>query len=145
MKDMMNDTDQPRPLRQSLLRGLRGRCPHCGEGAMFARFLKVSDHCPACDEALHHQRADDAPAYFVIAIVGHIIVPMALSLEMAFVPPYWVHFALWVPLTIALSLLLLTPVKGTLVALQWALRMHGFEHASRPASLAAKPAATSAP
>ena len=59
----------------AMLRGLRGRCPNCGEGRMFRAFLKVADHCPACGEALHHQRADDAPAYFVIMIVGHIVVP----------------------------------------------------------------------
>jgi len=45
---------------------------------MFRAFLKVADHCAACSEALHHHRADDAPAYFVILIVGHVVVPLAL-------------------------------------------------------------------
>ena len=71
---------------------------------MFRAFLKVADHCPACGEALHHQRADDAPAYFVILIVGHIVVPIVLAVEIAFAPSYWVHAALWLPLTIGLSL-----------------------------------------
>ena len=93
---------------------------------MFRAFLKLSDHCPACGEALHHHRADDAPAYFVILIVGHIVVPIVLAVEMAFAPPYWVHVALWLPLLIGLSLALLQPIKGAIVGWQWALRMHGF-------------------
>lgn len=96
---------------------------------MFRAFLKVADHCPACGEALHHQRADDAPAYFVILIVGHIIVPIALMVETAFAPAYWIHAALWLPSTLGMSLYLLQPIKGALVSLQWALRMHGFNSA----------------
>jgi uncharacterized protein (DUF983 family) len=110
----------------AMLRGARGQCPRCGGGRMFRAFLKVADHCPACGEALHHHRADDAPAYFVILIVGHIVVPIVLAVEMAFAPPYWVHVALWLPLLIGLSLALLQPVKGAIVGWQWALRMHGF-------------------
>lgn len=97
---------------------------------MFRAFLKVADRCPTCGEALHHQRADDAPAYFVILIVGHFIVPAALSVETVFAPSYWIHAALWLPSTIGLSLALLQPIKGALVGLQWALRMHGFDPAA---------------
>ena len=117
----------------AMLRGWCGRCPSCSEGRMFRAFLKVADHCPACGEALHHQRADDAPAYFVILIVGHIIVPVALAVETAFAPSYWIHAALWLPLTIGMSLYLLQPIKGALVSLQWALRMHGFNPAQADA------------
>jgi uncharacterized protein (DUF983 family) len=116
----------PRDTWAAMLRGWRGRCPNCGEGRMFRAFLKVADHCPACGEALHHQRTDDAPAYFVILIVGHIVVPIVFTVEVAFAPSYWVHAALWLPLTIAMSLALLPPIKGALVGLQWAMRMHGF-------------------
>ena len=96
---------------------------------MFRAFLKVADHCPACGEAFHHHRADDAPAYFVILIVGHIVVPVALAVETAYAPSYWLHAALWLPLTVGMSLYLLQPIKGALVSLQWALRMHGFNPA----------------
>jgi uncharacterized protein (DUF983 family) len=119
----------PRDAWSAMLRGWRGRCPNCGEGRMFRAFLKVADDCPACGEALHHQRADDAPAYFVILIVGHIVVPIALAIETAYAPSYWIHAALWLPMTVGMSLYLLQPVKGTLVGLQWALRMHGFNPA----------------
>jgi len=101
-------------------------CPACGEGAMFHAFLKVADRCPSCGEALHHQRADDAPPYVTMVIVGHIVIAGVLALEQAYAPAEWVHLVLWMPLTIGLSLFLLPRVKGALVALQWALRMHGF-------------------
>lgn len=117
----------PRPLGQSLLRGAMLKCPACGVGALFRRYLKVSDTCPHCGESLHHHRADDAPAYFTIVIVGHVVVSLVLMVEMAYRPPLWLHAALWLPLTIALAVALLAPIKGTLVALQWALLMHGFD------------------
>ena len=105
---------------------MRGRCPDCGEGRMFGKFLKVNDECPACHEELHHQRADDMPPYVVMFITGHLIIYLLLVVERAYQPEVWVHMALWIPATIILSLLLLTPVKGALVGLQWGLRMHGF-------------------
>jgi uncharacterized protein (DUF983 family) len=117
---------------QSIKRGLRGRCPNCGQGKMFRAFLKVADHCPVCNEALYHQRADDAPAYFVILIVGHIVVPLALGVEVAFSPPYWLHAVLWLPLTIGLAVGLLQPIKGAIVGWQWANYMHGFDPNAAP-------------
>lgn len=111
----------------SLLRGLRCRCPRCGEGKLFRRFLKVAPRCEACGEALYHHRADDAPPYVVIFIVGHIVVGIALHVEMVFRPPEWVHLVTLLPLTLFGSLALLQPVKGALVGIQWALKMHGFD------------------
>lgn len=124
------DTSLPaqpaRRLDQALFRGLAKKCPACGRGNIYRAFLKVNDHCPSCGEALYHQRADDAPPYFVMLIVGHIIVAGVLSVEQIFAPPEWVHLALWLPMTVALSLALLPHVKGALIAIQWAHRMHGF-------------------
>jgi uncharacterized protein (DUF983 family) len=117
----------PRPLLPALLHGLRGRCPNCGQGRMFRAFLKVVDRCPVCGTELFHHRADDAPPYFVILIVGHIVVSLALVTETEFSPPFWVHAALWGPLTVTLALALLQPVKGAIVAWQWAQYMHGFD------------------
>ena len=110
----------------ALLAGACGRCPACARGKMFRAFLKVADTCPKCGEALHHQRADDAPAYFTMAIVAHVVVGGILALERAMAPETWVHLAIWLPLTTVLTFGLLPRIKGALVALQWALRMHGF-------------------
>ena len=89
--------------------------------------VKVNDHCPSCGEALHHHRADDAPAYFNIVIVGHIVVPLVLMIETNYSPPVALQLAIYLPLTLVLSLLLLQPIKGAVVGVQWALRMHGFD------------------
>lgn len=117
----------PRALGQAMTRGFRGRCPNCGEGRLFRAYLKVVDCCPACGTEFFHQRADDAPPYFVTLITGHIVVPAALAVEVAFSPPMWVHALLWGPLTIALGLGLLQPIKGAIVGWQWATYMHGFD------------------
>jgi uncharacterized protein (DUF983 family) len=112
---------------QAMRRGALLRCPACGEGKLFRKYLKVADECPSCHEELHHQRADDFPAYLVIFIVGHIVVSLVLAVEVAYQPSYFIHGLLWVPLTLSLALALLPPVKGAIVGLQWALRMHGFD------------------
>ena len=122
----------PISLLTALGRGFRCKCPACGKSRLFARFLKVASACPACGEEMHHHRADDFPAYLVIVIVGHIVVPLVLAVETHLAPSYWIHLALWLPLTLGLSLTLLQPIKGTVVAVQWFLGMHGFE----PAKLA---------
>ena len=114
-----------------LLRGMRGRCPACGEGKLFRAFVKVADHCSACGEDFHHHRADDFPAYLTIFLVGHIVIPIAMYIEIAFQPSYWLHAAIWAPLVIGLSIGLLQPIKGTIVALQWHMGMHGFAAAKQ--------------
>ena len=123
--------DTTRATIKAMQRGFFGRCPHCGEGRMFRAFLKVADRCPACAEELHHHRADDFPAYLVIVIVGHIVVPLVLAVETAFAPPTWFSMTLWPAVTLAMSLALLQPVKGAVVGLQWAVGMHGFEESRR--------------
>jgi uncharacterized protein (DUF983 family) len=121
---------------QAILRGFLGRCPRCGNGRLFRAFLKVDDHCPACGEEFHHHRADDFPAYLVILIVGHIVVPLIYSVETQFRPAEWIHLVIWLPLTLGLCLTLLQPVKGAIVALQWAMGMHGFDQAKAARDLA---------
>jgi uncharacterized protein (DUF983 family) len=129
----------------ALRRGFLGRCPNCGQGKLFRAFLKVADHCPTCGEELHHQQADDAPAYFNIVIVGHIVVPLVVAVETAFAPAYWIHLALWLPLILGLSFGLMQPIKGAIVAWQWAHRMHGFDQESPPDELELRPAAKPLP
>jgi len=111
---------------QAMRRGWRSCCPHCGEGRLYTNYLKVDPVCSGCGLRLDGHRADDAPPYFTILIVAHIIVPLMLLLEQKAQPPEWLHLALWLPLTLGLSLWLLPRAKGALIGLQYARRMHGF-------------------
>ena len=122
----MAPRDNPVSLTRAMLRGFIGRCPHCGKGRLFRRFLKVADNCAECGEEFHHHRADDFPAYLVIIVVAHAIVPSILAVETAYAPPSWVHFVIWLPLTVISCLALLQPTKGAVVGLQWQAGMHGF-------------------
>jgi uncharacterized protein (DUF983 family) len=122
-----------RPAWQAVKRGLRGRCPSCGEGRILHHYIKVVDACPSCGEEMHHHRADDFPAYVTILLVGHVLVAAMFAVD-EFWPdlPLAFHFAVWPALVVLMSLWLLPIVKGALVAYQWALRMHGFETAHQP-------------
>jgi uncharacterized protein (DUF983 family) len=111
----------------AMRRGLRGRCPKCGEGKLFRAFLKIDDHCSACGQDFTGHRADDLPAYLVIIVVGHVVVPVVLWIETNYSPEVWLQLAIYLPFTLIASLLLLQPVKGAVVGLQWAFRMHGFD------------------
>jgi uncharacterized protein (DUF983 family) len=114
----------------AMKRGWRGRCPRCGEGKLFRAFLKVANNCSVCGLDYTHHRADDLPAYLVIIIVGHVVVPLALLIETNYAPAVALQLAIYLPLTLIASLALLQPVKGTVVGVQWALRMHGFDEAN---------------
>jgi uncharacterized protein (DUF983 family) len=116
-----------RDLWSAMKRGFRGRCPRCGEGKLFRAFLKVGNNCSACGLDFTPHRADDLPAYLVIVIVGHIVMPLALWIETDYAPAVWLQLAIYLPLTVVLSLGLLQPVKGAVVGFQWAMRMHGFD------------------
>jgi uncharacterized protein (DUF983 family) len=118
---------EKRDVWTAMKRGFRGRCPRCGEGKLFRAFLKTADSCSHCGQDFSAHRADDLPAYLVIVIVGHIVVPTALLVETNYSPPVWLQLAVYLPFTFLASLALLQPVKGAVVALQWALRMHGFD------------------
>lgn len=118
---------EKRDLWTALKRGFRGRCPRCGEGKLFRAFLKVGDHCSVCQLDFTPHRADDLPAYLVIVIVGHIVVPTILWIETDYSPSVPLQLSIYLPFTLILSLVLLQPVKGAVVAVQWALRMHGFD------------------
>jgi uncharacterized protein (DUF983 family) len=111
------------PLGRALRRGLRGVCPNCGRAPLFQGFLRVNVACGQCDAPLGRLRADDAPPYFVILLVGHIVIPSMLIVERFLRPPLWVHTAIWVPLTLILAIGLLRPVKGATVGLMLRLGM----------------------
>ena len=129
---MDNHTASQRPsagrdVAPAILDGLRSKCPSCHKGSMFGKWLKVQDECANCGEELHHHRADDFPPYLVIVIVSHIVITLVMVVEAQTDWSTWMHLALFGPLTIILSLVLLQPIKGGVVGLQWALGMHGFD------------------
>jgi uncharacterized protein (DUF983 family) len=110
---------------KALRLGFRQLCPRCGRGQMFARYLKVQPICNDCGLALSSFRADDAPPYFTILLVGHVIIPAMLMLEQAAHPPEWIHAVIWLPLTMALTLLLLPRIKGAVIGWHWAAAIRG--------------------
>ena len=120
----------------AIRRGLIGRCPACGEGRIFPRYLKVAESCDHCGLPLHHHRADDFPPYIVMFIVGHVVGDGIYASETGTADiPIWAHLAIWPALTLILSLALLQPIKGAVVGLQYGLRMHGFAEAVRTRSV----------
>lgn len=125
-RDPTRRPEAERELGLALRRGWRLRCPNCGGGPMLKGYLTVREACPACSEALHHQRADDGPAYLTILIVGHLLAPLMLWSYATFRPEPLVLATVFVVGSVALSLFLLPRMKGIMVAFQWAKRMHGF-------------------
>jgi uncharacterized protein (DUF983 family) len=109
-----------RSVLQAVLRGVRGRCPACGEGRVFAGYLKATPACRHCGEGYAHLRADDMPPWLTILIVGHIVVPLVLLAEQAWHPAMWVQMAIWPAVTMALLLLTLPLSKGAVLGLLWA-------------------------
>jgi uncharacterized protein (DUF983 family) len=102
-----------------IARGLRGRCPACGEGRLFQGFLNLRPACEKCGLDFSFADSGDGPAVFVILIGGAIVVFAALMTEVVYQPPYWVHAALWLPLILLVTLAPLRLIKGLLIALQF--------------------------
>jgi uncharacterized protein (DUF983 family) len=124
-------TIEQRSVGEAMWRGIKCRCPHCGEGKMFRAYLKVADQCNVCGERLDHHRADDLPPYVAITIVGHILIFIMLHLDMVHQVSPMVYMVTLVPLAIILPLLMLPSIKGAIVGLQWANRMYGFGSGQR--------------
>jgi uncharacterized protein (DUF983 family) len=112
-------SEQAGPIERAILRGLRGRCPRCGEGTLYRGFINLKPACDKCDLDFGFADAGDGPAVFAILIGGFIVVFAALMVEFAYQPPYWVHAALWLPLILIVTLGPLRPIKGVLIALQY--------------------------
>lgn len=127
MSVIIKTGQEQRPLKPALINGMTCKCPKCGEGKLFRAYLKVADACSNCNEEFHHHRADDLPPYLAIIIVGHVIIGLMLHLEMAWTISPMVYMATLLPLAVILPLAILPSLKGGVVALQWAHRMHGFD------------------
>lgn len=120
------EIDEARAVRPAMLRGWRRRCPNCGAGPMMKGYLTVRASCPVCGEDLSHHRADDGPAYLTILIVGHLMAPAIIWAFTEFRPDPMILASVFTVGCVGLSLYLLPRLKGVIVALQWAKRLHGF-------------------
>lgn len=107
-------------------RGLRCRCPRCGEGRLFHRWLKPEAACSACALDLTPQQTDDFPAYLSIFVTGHLMAPLIIMLALDFALSAWQMALIVLPLATVMMLGLLQPAKGAVVAAQWWNGMHGF-------------------
>lgn len=107
-------------------RGARKVCPECGKGRLFSGYIASAKACSECGLDLSGHRADDAPPYLTVMIVGHAVIPLALAVRQLFEPPLWLQFSIWLPVILAATFWLLPVIKGALIGLQWANRMHGF-------------------
>jgi uncharacterized protein (DUF983 family) len=112
---MTNSSQSPSPF----MAGLTGRCPRCRKGWLFGGFLSLRPRCESCGLDFSFADSGDGPAVFVMFIAGFVVVGLALMVEFAYQPPFWLHAVLWVPLILVLTLAPLRPLKGVLIALQY--------------------------
>lgn len=117
----------PKTVRQAIGRGVRNRCPSCGERPLFLRFLKPMEHCQTCGQDWTPQQADDFPAYIAIIVTGHIMAPFVIFMVSKTNFPMWINLAIILTLTLVLTASLLQPAKGGVIALQWWMEMNGFK------------------
>ena len=114
------ENQEPSKIGLGLRRGLAMRCPHCGGGRLFRKFLKVAESCEACGHDNTRYPSDDAPPYLTVVIVGHLILPMAIFTYESWFPFMWLNLAIWTVLAIITTLVMLPFVKGAVVGFAWA-------------------------
>ena len=120
-----NEADgNERSVANAVMRGFAAKCPACGTGSAFSGFLTVADECSHCGEPLHHHRADDFPAYLNILIVGHVLI--GASIFFLSIMEMWQAVVVVCALALIMCFALMRPLKGMVVGVQWALRLHGF-------------------
>ncbi len=117
---------EERPAWPAIRKGLRRRCPNCGEGVLFDGYLKLQTTCPHCAEDLSHARADDGPAYLTILVTAKEMGTLMLLVYETFLPTPWLLATVFSVGVVAMALYLLPRFKGLIVGVQWAKRMHGF-------------------
>lgn len=116
---MTFERDDSTPGISPLAAGLRARCPRCGKGRLFEGYLALAPRCEACGLDYGGVDSGDGPAVFIVLVAGFLVVGLALIVEVAYRPPYWLHAAIFLPLALGVPLVLLRPFKATLIALQY--------------------------
>jgi uncharacterized protein (DUF983 family) len=110
--------DRP-SLGLAVRRALLGRCPNCGQGKLFASYLKQVEHCDVCGEKYGPIRSDDAAPWLTILIVGHLAVPTALAVETRISLPSWVSMPVWPVLAVCMALVVLPRAKALFLSVMW--------------------------
>jgi uncharacterized protein (DUF983 family) len=124
------------PLVPSVIRGLKGRCPACGEGKIFWRYLKVSAHCPKCDHDLARYPADDGPAYLTILLIGHLLIAPLLIFPIIWQAPAIYSAPIIMGAVGVVTLLALSSIKGGWIGLMYALGVKDRDSALHTADVA---------
>ncbi|KHK90227.1 DUF983 domain-containing protein [Novosphingobium malaysiense] len=130
----------PATFVQAALRGIRGKCPRCGEGHLFRKWLKPLERCPVCTLDLTPQRADDFPAYIAILVTGHLMAPLIIALSLDFELGPLAMVSILVPLALVMMLGMLQPAKGAVISAQWWFGLHGFVKERLPEDTPSDPA-----
>jgi uncharacterized protein (DUF983 family) len=107
---------------------LRGRCPRCGQGKLFAGLLDIAPACAACGLDLSAQDAGDGPAVAAIFLLGALTVIGAFLVEFRLEPPFWVHLVLWPAVLIPGAVLTMRAAKAALIWAQWRHRAGEARH-----------------
>jgi uncharacterized protein (DUF983 family) len=138
----MSPWSSRRSVAASMLRGFRGKCPNCGVGRLFWRYLKVEPVCQTCGHDLDRYPADDGPAYFTVLIVGHlVIVPfLILCAPLIWKAPLWLLIPGALGAVGAITLTALPLVKGAVVGLLYALDINRADAHLHTADAAEPPA-----
>jgi len=117
---------------QLALRGIRNHCPRCDHKPLFRRYLKPVERCAGCGQDWTLHQADDFPAYIAIFISGHLLAPVLIAAGSRELLPMGVLAVIAILGALLLTIALLQPAKGAVIALQYHWRMHGFAGVDAP-------------
>jgi len=106
----------------ALMKGLKLRCPSCGEGKVLRSYLIQNKSCHACGEDFTPYRADDGPAWLTILLVGHIVAPLIISLVIMDLFPLWAELSISIGIALILTAFILPRAKGLFIAILWLIR-----------------------
>lgn len=98
---------------------MRGLCPRCGARGLFGGWVRFADRCGACGLDFAAFNVGDGPAAILTLVLGTVVVALAIALELAAHPPFWVHLLLWPPVTLLGVIAALRVAKGALLALEY--------------------------
>jgi uncharacterized protein (DUF983 family) len=107
------------PAPSPIWSGIKGRCPHCGKGHLFAGFIDVASACDVCGEDFSKADSGDGPVIFIIMLASLVVLGSMLVIDTLYSPPMWLQMLVWMPVMTALVLGLMRPFKGVLICLQF--------------------------